>query len=263
MSEARGDEALRALEREVAASGSCAARVRLALELARRGRRDQACSALLAAVSAFPKDQEARLHLGRFRGPASGPWSAPNADSRNTRLSPARGPRGKGKLATENVAHPEANRPNEPATIHAPLIAGSGKPYCSVGGRRILALTADGHAVTENRGASGIEWYAAERDGKNAWKEKLFFQADSDWDKWSDPHAAIAPDATIFGVTSLRKLLAIEPDGEVRFEHELPAQVLSLSLDAERERLYLAYKTPAFLSCRDAKTGEEQFGLSL
>src|SRR5205807_989206 len=104
-------------------------------ELERRGRPVEATSVLFAALAAFPKDVDVRQKLGRFRGPARGPWGAPNADARNTRLSTARGPRGQGKLThTETFARVEDAGLAEESmeSIAAPLLAAGGPPYASL-----------------------------------------------------------------------------------------------------------------------------------
>ena len=81
------DDLLRKLEREMA-TGPPSVRIRLATELERAGRVDEAVTILLGA----PGDREVRRALGRFRGPAPNDWSAPQGDSRNTRRSASRGP---------------------------------------------------------------------------------------------------------------------------------------------------------------------------
>ena len=78
------DEVLRRLEREVAAQGSPTARIRLANELERQGRQEDAVAALFEALLASPQSPEIRFALGHFRGLAPGEWCLPAGDERNT-----------------------------------------------------------------------------------------------------------------------------------------------------------------------------------
>jgi hypothetical protein len=262
------DEHLREIEREVAATGTAASRLRLAAELERRGQGDNAVATLFEAVAASPKDESVRLALGRFRGPASGEWCLPQGDARNTRRSTARGPRGDGGRVLERrpLAPFEASqftrtqdqRADAPNPVPPPLLVGS-RVYTSLGtGRRVLAATADGHVIAENFGASGFEW-SANRDGQVAWKifTPIEVPEDADPNTWSEPHAVIGPDATVYGFMSLKRLRAIEPDGKLRWEHRIDAKVNALALDHERQKLHVVYAHPAGLSTRDLETGRE------
>jgi hypothetical protein len=266
----RGDETVRGLRREIAAGAGSQTWLRLAHELERRSGADDALLVLFDALKQFPKDPDVTLAIGKFRGPAPGPWGAPCADGKNTRLSPAKGPRGlEGKVLQRTLVAPTAaagftlaqnERTTIPPRLKAPLVVGA-RVYTFLEARRFLAVTADGHAVTQNFGATGHEW-SLERDGKRPWSHFFPHETD-DMDAWSEPHAAIGPDATIYGVTSPRKLIAFEPDGTRRYTLDLPAKVTSLALDAERGKLHLAYDQPAALSTRDLATGVETGFLEL
>jgi hypothetical protein len=268
------DELLRKLERGVAADGSAAARIRLASELERRARPADACAVLFEALAVFPANQEVRLALGRFRGPGA-EWSQPQSDARNTRRSPAKGPRGEGKVLERRLLAPivatsfartQDQRVDTPSPVPPPLVVGSYVYSSLATGRRIVAATADGHAIDENFGASGFEW-SANRDGKIAWRIAMrvdtALEHEANPDKWCDPLAVVAPDATVFGVTALRRLIAIEPSGGLRFQHSVPAKVTSLALDFERGKLHLLYSHPVGLSTRDLATGNETAWVSL
>ncbi len=262
------DDALRKLEREVAA-GPPSVRIRLAAELERSGRTDDAVTVLLAASG----DRAVRRALGRFRGPAPNDWSAPQGDARNTRRSPARGPRGEGKVLERRPLAPEGHtffgrsqdqRVLSPEPVPPPLLTGPYVYYSLATGRRVLAATADGHVIAENLGAGGLEW-SANRDGRVAWRILMTVahpdEANPRW--WSRPHAAIAEDATVYGVTSFRKLIAVEPNGDRRFDHDLHARVEALALDEARGRFYLLFDDPVMLSTRDLATGKEMFAATL
>jgi hypothetical protein len=264
------DERLREIEREVAATGTPAARLRFAAELERRGLRDDAVATLFQALAAAPQDESVRLALGRFRGPASGEWCLPQGDARNTRRSTARGPRGEtGRVLERRLLAPfeaaqftrtQDQRVETPNPVPPPLLVGSHVYYSlgTGGGRHLLAATADGHVIAENFGAGGWEW-SANRDAHVAWR--IFTpherEEDSDSTQWSEPHAVIAPDATIYAFTSFRRLRAIEPTGALRWEHRIDARVNSLALDHERRKLYVLYAHPAGLSTRDLESGRE------
>ncbi len=266
------DEHLREIEREVAESGTPTARLRLAAELERRGLRDDAVATLFQALAATPQDESVRLALGRFRGPASGEWCLPQGDARNTRRSTSRGPRGEaGRILERRFLAPfeatqftrtQDQRADAPNPVPPPLLSGT-HVYYSLGRgvRRALAATADGHLIAENLGAGGWEW-SANRDGQVAWKIFTEHESedDSNPDRWSEPHAVIAPDATVYGFTSFKRLRAIEPTGPVgscRWEHRIDARVNSLALDHERGRLHVLYEYPPRLSTRDLATGSE------
>jgi hypothetical protein len=253
----RGDEALRSLERQVAATGDRSVRLKLASELDRRGRPRDATQILLDAVRAFPKDRDVRLALGKFRGPAPGPWGAVRADARNTRLSPAKGPRGEGQvISREPIAAFEGYRE---APAPPPLVAQNlARPIYSLGVNRTnLAVTADGHVISQSWGEGGFE-FSAEREGHRAWRFHFEHAPDEDQSRWSrSAHAAIAPDGTVFGLVRSGKLIAVEPTGEARWIQELPARATSLALDAEHERLYVAYEAPSHLVALDTATGRE------
>jgi len=260
------DEDLRALEREVALSGTPPARLRLAAELERRGQREDAVTALFQALAVAPGDEGVRLALGKFRGPAPGQWCLPQGDARNTRRSVAKGPRGEGRVVSRQPLAPleaaqfnamQDQRVDTHDTVPPPLIVGSYAYYSLPTGRRQLAATADGHVIAQNYGASGFEW-SANRDGVAVWRISMLIAGENEgnFDWWSQPHAVIGPDATVYGNTSLRKLIAIEPTGERRFEHAIDGKVNSLALDHERGRLHVLLAHPAGLSTHDLKTGE-------
>lgn len=268
------DELLRKLERDVAADGSDAARIRLATELERRGQGDEATAVLFEALAAHPQSGEVRRALGHFRGPSPTEWSHPQADARNTRRSTARGPKGTGRIierrqlapwesATFNTTQDERLRDPEP--IPPPLRAGRYVYYSLGTGRQVLATTSDGHVVSQNFGASGFEW-SANREGKIAWRHLMPFPIDSEGNPreqegdpnwWSRPHAVIASDATVYAVTSFRRLLAIEPTGAIRFDQEVPSKVNALALDEKRELLHVLYSHPVGLSTRELTRGTE------
>ena len=67
----------------------------------------------------------------------------------------------------------------------------------------------------------------------------------------------------MYGVTSLRRLIAIEPNGTERYRLDLPAKANGLALDASLGRLHVLYDYPAGLSTRDARTGSELTWTSL
>ena len=257
MSAARGDEVLRGLEREVEASGSAGARIKLAAELERRGRAREACATLLEAAKLFPSDADVRRAVGRYRGPAPGPWGAVKADARNTRLSPARGPRGEGRILSRQPFSAFDGPRQLPAP--PPLIgAGPPRPLVSIGSRAILGVMADGHLIEQTGGAGGFE-FLAERDGERAWS--FFFEHPPDTHDESGfsraPHAVIGPDGTVFGAVRLGKLLAVEPWGDKRWEIDVTSRVESLALDAERKRLWVAYEHPPRLVALDPGTGAQ------
>lgn len=267
------DEVLRKLEREVATEGSEGSRIRLASELERRGRADEATSVLFEALAAHPASEDVRRALGRFRGPSMTEWSLPHGDARNTRRSLAKGPKGEGKLIERRALAPFASaqftrtqdtRIDEPDPVPPPLVVKNYVYSALATGRQVLAATSDGHVVMENSGAGGFEW-SANRDAVAAWKIFMPVQSDDEGrpEFWSEPHAVIAPDATVYGVTSLRRLIAIEPTGAKRFEQDLPAKITGLALDAARGRLHVLYENPAGLSTRDLATGREVSWASL
>lgn len=254
----RGDEALRRLEREVEASGDTSARLRLAAELDRQGRSREAFENLADMLRRTPRDEDVRLALGKLRGPCPGPWGAIAADPRNTRRSTARGPRGlEGRVLERQPVSPwdAAERSGGgPPPLVGPAET---RPLASVGVRTVLALTADGHAISHALGNGGIE-VSAERDGHRSWRVPFPYEPGDDESRWSrSAHAALGPDGTAHVFVRTGKLVAVEPTGDVRWTRDVPATVTSLALDAARARLYVGYDHPAALAAFDPWTGDE------